>query len=137
MIIDDDRITDNTLIIADSIEDGAKSLLQSIGRDHSSRMRVWVKKNIDLMIPYTGKQYGWDDVDGKLVPNWEEQRVICMMKGLREQGHSYAKIARTLDDLGFTGAQGGKWQGHAVKRTINRLIHDNIDDFEKPNWWTV
>ncbi len=135
VVIDDDRVTEDTFIEVDKIEDAVELLLSSIDKDHSARMRAWVKGNIDLMIPYSGKQFGWDKADGKLVPNWKEQHAILMMQGLREQGWNYSRIARQLTKMGIRAANGGGWTGGSVKRIIAREIHRKIHDYEKPDWW--
>ena len=53
--------------------------------------------------------YGYDDIDGKLVKNNEEFRVISRIKGLRSRGYSWRKISERLNKDGIKSKYGGKW----------------------------
>lgn len=58
---------------------------------------------------YGRLMYGYDDIDGKLVKNNEEFRVISRIKGLRSRGYSWRKISERLNKDGIKSKHGGKW----------------------------
>tara|TARA_R100000900_G_scaffold137969_2_gene116615 strand:- start:3041 stop:3472 length:432 start_codon:yes stop_codon:yes gene_type:complete len=81
---------------------------------------------------FTQSIYGWDkDDEGNMSPNWKEQDIIQLMKEMIEDKHSYASIARLLNNNGEKGKQGGQWQGQSVKRTVKNPFHDNINQFKR------
>ena len=50
--------------------------------------------------------YGYDDVDGRLVKNEEEMKVISRIKGLRSRGYSWSKISNRLNEDGVKSKYG-------------------------------
>ena len=53
--------------------------------------------------------YGYDDVDGRLVKNIKETKIISRVKGLRSRGYSWGKISNRLNDEGVKSKYGGVW----------------------------
>ena len=53
--------------------------------------------------------YGYDDVNGRLVKNEEEMKVISRIKGLRSRGYSWGKISNRLNEDGVKSKDGGEW----------------------------
>ena len=74
------------------------------------------KKAHDLV--YNRAPYGLDAVDGALVPNASEQRVLARMRGLRERGTSYSGIADELNASSVPSKTGGTWHPFAVQKIL-------------------
>ncbi len=64
--------------------------------------------------------YGYRSVDGKLVPDTTEQRLIKRIKTLRAKGHSYQRIADTLAEKNVFTRKGTKFQATQVSRILKR-----------------
>ena len=62
--------------------------------------------------------YGFDVVNGKLVPNLNEQKVKRQIVALREQGLSLQKIADNLNCGQISTKQGCAWSGVQVRRVL-------------------
>ena len=58
--------------------------------------------------------YGYDDVNGRLVKNEEEMKVISRIKGLRSRGYSWGKISNRLNEDGVKSKYGGEWYMSSV-----------------------
>ncbi len=72
-------------------------------------------------LSYSPPRYGFDQVDGKDVPNLREQQAIALMVDLRKQGLSLRGIARSLGDAGFGPKRGAaRWSAQAVKDILSR-----------------
>ena len=68
--------------------------------------------------------YGWNAVDGQLVPNGSEQACLTRIRELRGMGMSYREVARVLDAEGMLAKRGGPWGAPSVRsvlRTAARL----------------
>lgn len=69
-----------------------------------------VKRNKKSNGEVYGKlQYGWNNVNGKLVKNESEFRVIKRVKNLRSRGYSWRKISNRLNDDRISSKDGGIW----------------------------
>ncbi len=64
--------------------------------------------------------YGYRSVEGKLIPDTNEQRLIKRIKSLRAKGHSYQRIADTLSDNGVFTRKGTKFQATQISRILKR-----------------
>lgn len=65
--------------------------------------------------------YGYDLIDGKLVPNAGEQDVIRMVNEHHAAGMGTRKIARLLEEQGITTKEGStNWQAIQVQRLLHR-----------------
>ncbi len=62
------------------------------------------------------------DVDGggRLIKNPREQLAIAFLCQLRNQGHSFRRIAEELDARGVKSKTGKKWGERALKYVIDR-----------------
>ena len=67
---------------------------------------------------YNSAPYGKDIVDGMLVPNAAEQRVIARMTALRADGVSYNRIADALNSDGVATKKNGTWGSQTVKNIL-------------------
>ena len=69
-----------------------------------------VKRNKKQNGEVYGKlQYGWDNINGKLIKNDFEFRVIKRIKNLRSRGYSWRKISNRLNKDNISSKDGGIW----------------------------
>lgn len=57
---------------------------------------------------YSNDIYGFDKVDGRLIENDKEQRMIRKIFRMHKDGHSYSYIAKYLNNRGYKTKRGGK-----------------------------
>jgi site-specific DNA recombinase len=62
--------------------------------------------------------YGFDVKNKKLIPNQAEQMVIGIVKDLRKQGMNLTKIARWLNDEGYSTKYGKKFFAQQIKNIL-------------------
>lgn len=67
-----------------------------------------------------GVPYGWQVVEGALVPEPGEQEVVGRMLELRELGGSCKTIASALEGEGLEPRGGGRWNRECVRRVLVR-----------------
>jgi putative DNA-invertase from lambdoid prophage Rac len=75
------------------------TILSAVAENERIRERVRdAKRHRAEQRLYNGgkRQFGWDVVDGRLVPNATEQAALARAKALREERQSLRKIADTL-----------------------------------------
>ena len=78
------------------------------------------KKNKGLV---SGRlMYGYDDLNGKLVKNEEEMKVISRIKGLRSRGYSWNKISIKLNKDGVKSKYGGEWYMSSVYNMMKLYV---------------
>lgn len=78
------------------------------------------KKNKGLV---SGRiMYGYDNIDGKLVKNDKEMKVISRIKGLRSRGYSWNKISIKLNNEGIKSKHGSKWYMSSVYNMMKLYI---------------
>jgi len=78
------------------------------------------KKNKGLV---SGRlMYGYDDVNGRLVKNEDEMKVISRIKGLRSRGYSWSKISDRLNNDGVKSKYGGKWYMSSVYNMMKLYV---------------
>ena len=65
--------------------------------------------------------FGYDCVDGKLIPNGEEQAVISKIVKLRGRGHSMHNIASKLNDASYRTKMGKEWAAGQVCEILKRV----------------
>ena len=58
---------------------------------------------------YGRLQYGWDNVNGKLIKNKSEFFIIKRIKNLRSRGYSWRKISNRLNDDNIQSKEGNIW----------------------------
>nr|WP_280996319.1 recombinase family protein [Marinitoga okinawensis]CAI4093963.1 Site-specific serine recombinase [Marinitoga okinawensis] len=66
--------------------------------------------------------FGYDILNGKLVSNDNEQKVISYIKRLRNKGYGYKKIANLLNNKGLKTKKGKNFTHMQVKRIIQREL---------------
>jgi site-specific DNA recombinase len=66
--------------------------------------------------------YGYDDINGKLVKNEEEIKVISRIKGLRSRGYSWGKISNRLNEEGIKSKYGKIWYMSSVYNMMKNNI---------------
>ena len=64
--------------------------------------------------------FGWDLIDGRLIENAAEQRVIGCMVDCRKNGMSLREIAAILNGQGVTTKKGRSWYGETVRSILDR-----------------
>ncbi len=68
--------------------------------------------------------FGWAVVDGRLVPDPDEQQTLVRARELRASGMGYALIAKIMTEEGRRTKRGGAWAAMSVRsvlRTSDRL----------------
>ena len=128
--IEDRQINEPALVECSSVREAIQILQEMIGVDKRTVMQKYMESKKEKLEKFTGPVYGWDEVDGKLRPNKDQQQVIRVMRTLYESGTSYRKIAKTLNERGIKGARGGNWQSSSVSRTIHNELHERAKEFE-------
>ncbi len=66
--------------------------------------------------------FGYDEKDGKLIPNEKEQRIIDLIKRLRNKGYGLKRIAKFLNENGFRTKKGKAFTHIQVKRILEREV---------------
>ncbi len=66
--------------------------------------------------------FGYDEKDGKLIPNEKEQRIIELIKRLRSKGYGLKRIAKFLNENGFRTKKGKAFTHIQVKRILEREV---------------
>ena len=66
--------------------------------------------------------FGYDVLNGKLIYNDEEQKVINYIKRLRKKGYGYKRIANMLNNKGLKTKKGKSFSHMQVKRIIEREL---------------
>ena len=69
---------------------------------------------------YAPVPFGYKEVNGRLVEVQREANIVAEILELREQGHTLAGIADTLNTRGIEGKRGGKWYASTVSYLIKR-----------------
>lgn len=75
---------------------------------------------------YSRDVFGYQVIDGQLVPDPEEQRVIATIRELRAGGESYASIAARLTADGYTTKRGGGWYASTVRGIFINPLHSGV-----------
>jgi hypothetical protein len=71
-------------------------------------------------------KFGERIVGGFRIPQQSELKVIQKILTLRSNGASFQKIARTLNERGFTAKRGGQWS----KTTVHQ-IYKRVQDMQR------
>jgi DNA invertase Pin-like site-specific DNA recombinase len=91
------------------------TILSAVAENERDRIRERVrdaKRHRAEQRLYNGgkRQFGWDVVDGRLVPNAAEQAVIERMRSMRANGATYRAIG---SEIGM--------QARSIQRILNRV----------------
>ena len=91
------------------------------------------KKKANLQ-RFTGQVYGWDvDENDNLIPNWDEQQKILMMREMLLHNFSYSQIAKDFNKSEFVGKNGGKFTSGIISRIASNKLHERVVEFEGPD----
>lgn len=71
---------------------------------------------------YSQAPYGYTAVDGRLVPEPTEQKVISRMKKMRAKGLAYGVIARKLSEEEVATKNGGTWAAFTVQKVLRQGV---------------
>lgn len=82
---------------------------------------------------YSSAPYGYDNIgergsngkiiEGKLIPNEAEQKIISYIKELKRFGMSLGAIATELNSRSTPSKKGGRWSAKTVRDTIKNTIN--------------
>ncbi len=82
--------------------------------------------------------YGYDTMNGALVINPEQAKVVQRIYELRDQGMSLRNICDELNELGFKSSRGGKFNPSTVKVILdNENTYKGMYRYGKDNEWVV
>lgn len=70
---------------------------------------------------YGSPAFGLRSVNGELVRDPQEQRVIELIRRHHKSGKSLQQIANWLNSQGYTTKRGQDWKRISVKRVLDRL----------------
>ena len=91
------------------------------------------KKKANLQ-RFTGQVYGWDvDENDSLIPNWDEQQKILMIREMLLHNFSYSQIAKDFNKSEFVGKNGGKFTSGIISRIASNKLHERVVEFEGPD----
>ena len=71
---------------------------------------------------YGRLMYGFDNVEGRLVENTSERKVISRIKGLRSRGWSWNRISNKLNDDKIPTKNNGKWNMGSVYNMMKPYV---------------
>ena len=97
-------------------------------RQISERTTAGLQHNKAHLRQYHNKPiYGFDVVDGQLVSNKSEQRVIRQIRRDHERGLSFAAIAEKLNSAAVPTKRGGaKWYASTVHKILHNDLHGSV-----------
>lgn len=72
-------------------------------------------------VGYGSPAFGQKSVNGKLVDNPKEKKIIDLIRRHHKSGKSLPQIASWLNLQGYTTKRGKQWQPVSVKRVLDRL----------------
>jgi DNA invertase Pin-like site-specific DNA recombinase len=73
---------------------------------------------------YSRDMYGYDNSMGSMVENAEEQRVISVMRQLKDQGTPYAGIASHVNMLGLKSKTGKEFHASTVRYILLNPVNN-------------
>jgi len=71
---------------------------------------------------YGRLQYGWNNVNGKLIKNDIEFSVIKRIKNLRSRGYSWRKISNKLNNDNVSSKDGGIWYDGSLYNMMRNFL---------------
>jgi len=85
------------------------SSLSQLEREITSQRVTDVLKGLkSTNKPYTNDMYGFDKVEGALIENTSEQKMLRKILKMNKSGFSFTEIAKFLNEKGFSTKRGGK-----------------------------
>lgn len=77
------------------------------------------------MKAYTREVFGYDNIDGQLIPNETEQITLDKIRLMKSLGSSMGATATYLNANGYRSKQGAKFYASTIKAIIENQIHNN------------
>jgi site-specific DNA recombinase len=71
---------------------------------------------------YGRLMYGFDDIDGKLVVNEFEKKIVSRIKNLRSRGYSWRKISNRLNEEDIKSKEGKLWYDGSLYNMMKGYI---------------
>ena len=71
---------------------------------------------------YGRLQYGWDNINGKLIKNESEFKIIKRIKNLRSRGYSWRKISNRLNNDNIQSKDGNLWYDGSLYNMMRSYI---------------
>ena len=112
------------------------SILSSLAESEShsiSENEIWsIQKrfrNGTFKISYP--PYGYDYIDGDMVVNPEQSKIVKRIFDMVLSGNSTAEIARKLNEEGIPTKRGGSWTGHTINGMIKNEKYTGDVIFQK------
>lgn len=68
-----------------------------------------------------GIPFGYQAVDGKMIPNEKEQEIIKIIKNHKRSGKSFGQIAKYLNENGIVPRRGKAWYPTTVKNVLDAM----------------
>ena len=81
--------------------------------------------------------YGFAWLEGKLVKEPREYKVVLKIIGLWKSGKGYTAIARALNDQRLLTRNGKKWFQSSVGAIIKRHLEENQQTEGGPQWDSI
>lgn len=91
----------------------------------SERITNVLRHKKENLTVYSKTPYGFNAVDGKLVPDEKQMHVVGVINDLNKRGKSLRSIASTLNDMEFPASDGGQWGHSSVKCILKNNIYNN------------
>lgn len=76
--------------------------------------------------------FGFTYKNKQLVPVENELKIVKLIRGHRDQGNSYHKIARYLNERKISSKRGGIWYAETVKTVYQNTIYNRYNPNEPP-----
>ena len=69
---------------------------------------------------------GFHKVEGKLIPDDSEMKIVKTVYDLREGGLTFKDIARELNKQGVKGKKGGRIESTTITKILNNTIYEGL-----------
>jgi len=98
------------------------SLVHDVSMRSLTTEAIALKKHHRLA--YNHPPLGFDAVEGRLVENEREQKIVRMIFAMRRRNLSLHKIAEYCNARRFVGKQGGAFYASTIKNIVDNSIYD-------------
>ena len=91
---------------------------KAIGVNHGKLIAQGIRKRKAQGKHYGPIPFGFTRVEGELLPDGMEQKVLRMLKTRKNWGWSFAKLAEWLESEGIQTRKGGRWDRAGVRKMM-------------------
>lgn len=103
-----------------------RTILAAFSQYEKSMIQARTKAQKDLAKKrglYRGGRadYGYQVIDGQLVEDPEQQKVIKLIVDWKTEGDKLTTITKKLNDQGIESATGGAWNYHSLRKIAQRV----------------